>query len=179
MLDLKKRKTLKLKLSSKNKVQASSATTSTRTGLAVKSLKLGKKKKKLKRLNGIGSEKAVIVTAQVSVSKFEVKSTAKPLPVPVKKAEPLPEIVKTQVDLAPWPFRREHKGVVKRENWNLLVRKIQKVAATEAEAELDQTNQQLQQVLNDRDNVLKKYKELTEFVSKFSRNFQATYEVLG
>lgn len=174
-LDLKKRKKLKLKLSAKNKVQASSAT-STSTGLAVKSLKLGKKKKKLKRLNGIVSEKAVDAVATATVSKFEVKSTRASAPVK-KVAEPLPEIIKTQVDLFKWPFRRDHKGVIKRENWNLLVQRIQKAGAVEAEAELDQTNQQLQQVLNDRDNILKKYQDLSAFMSKFTRNFQATYEV--
>jgi hypothetical protein len=174
MLDLKRKK-LKLKLAAKNKVQTDA---NVGIGVATKSgslkLKSLKKKKKKKRFDGTDSGKERESSSQVS--KFEVKSTRASAPVK-KVAEPLPEIIKTHMDLAPWPFRREHKGIVKRENWNMLVRKIQKLGSAEAEAELEQTNQQLQQVLNERDNILEKYKALNEFVGKFTRNFQATYEV--
>lgn len=79
------------------------------------------------------------------------------------------------IDLVPWTFKRPDKVTIKRESWNAHVKRIQANACKEAEQENEELHKQLQQVLNERDELAVKYREMSDFVNKFTRSFNATY----
>lgn len=83
----------------------------------------------------------------------------------------------TQIDLIPWTFKRPDKVTIKREKWNTFVKRIQATAVAELEAENLALNEQLRDVLNQRDEYAAKYKGMSDHVSKFTRSFDATYGV--
>lgn len=83
----------------------------------------------------------------------------------------------TQIDLIPWTFKRPDKVTIKRDKWNTFVKRIQATVVVELEAENLALNEQLRDVLNQRDEYAAKYKEMAEYVSKFTRSFDATYGV--
>lgn len=57
-----------------------------------------------------------------------------------------------------------------------MVTKIQAACNKELEAENNELQHQIKKLLDERDAVLAKYKEMSEFVAKFNREFTATYK---
>lgn len=80
------------------------------------------------------------------------------------------------LDLFPWPFEKTRKGIIRRSEWNGLVADIQKAGAQELEAENDEAQKQIKKLLDERDQLLRKYQEMANFVDKFNREFTATYK---
>lgn len=98
------------------------------------------------------------------------------IPAQHHKKEVIAPVPKPKViDLFPWPFEKNRKGVILRENWNDLVRKIQAAGAKELEAENADLHNQIAKLLNANENMKAKYQKMAAFVSKFSRDFTAEF----
>ena len=83
----------------------------------------------------------------------------------------------SHIDLAPWPFDKEQKGIILRADWNKLVHAVQAIGCQEAEAENQELHKQIQKLLDEREVMLHKYRTMEHEVSKFCRHFTATYGV--
>jgi hypothetical protein len=87
------------------------------------------------------------------------------------EALPKPKVI----DLFPWPFEKTRKGVILRDDWNGLVRKIQATGAKELEVENADLHNKLAKLLNENEAMKTKYQKMAAFVAKFNRDFTAEF----
>lgn len=79
------------------------------------------------------------------------------------------------VDLHPWPFTKQRKGVILRTEWNALVESIQDASHHDAYAECEDLHQTIAELLDANDAMKKRMAEMQEQVNKFMRGFDAAF----
>lgn len=163
-------------------------------GGADKVRKLYKSGKSVTRVVGGGKTKVVLRSDKHTQSKQAVSGSSAFSMVPAKhettappkmlahipaqhhkqssiEAPPKPKVI----DLFPWPFEKTRKGVILRDGWNDLVRKIQAAGAKELEVENADLHNKLAKLLNENEAMKTKYQKMAAFVAKFNRDFTAEF----
>jgi hypothetical protein len=161
---------MKMKLKAKG-----SAKPVTKTNVAGQLSKVTSKLVELQNVIGLSASSV----KQISPTRLAELTAKKPDRELVKSVSTGADIAATTqaVDLFPWPFKRTHKGVIKRERWNALVAKIQKASATELEAENETLHKQIQDLLNERDELKQKYLDFNNEITPFCRRIVSKYGV--
>ena len=96
-------------------------------------------------------------------------------PAVVEEQAVAPAVVEKTVDLHPWPFEKQRKGVILRKDWNALVEEIQQTSHNDSYAECESLHKTVSELLDSNDALRKRMAEMQEQVNKFMRGFDAAF----